>query len=36
MSSALDTQPDDWLKRYFDNTGKITSSQLRFWIQATL
>ena len=32
----LKEKPEEWLSRYFDAAGAITSAQLRFWMQATL
>jgi phosphatidylserine/phosphatidylglycerophosphate/cardiolipin synthase-like enzyme len=31
---SLKTKPDDWLGKYFDSAGKMTSAQLKFWLNA--
>jgi phosphatidylserine/phosphatidylglycerophosphate/cardiolipin synthase-like enzyme len=36
VDANLKIKPDDWLKRYFDAQGNITTAQLKFWMQATV
>jgi len=35
MDANLQSTPDDWLNRYFDDSGNIKNAQLKFWMQAT-
>jgi len=35
MDANLQSTPEDWLNRYFDDSGNIKNAQLRFWMQAT-
>jgi phosphatidylserine/phosphatidylglycerophosphate/cardiolipin synthase-like enzyme len=32
----LKSTPDEWLDRYFDQSGNIKTAQLKFWMQATV
>ena len=32
---TLESKPDDWLNKYFDQTGRMTNAQLNFWMQAS-
>jgi phosphatidylserine/phosphatidylglycerophosphate/cardiolipin synthase-like enzyme len=31
---SLQSKPDDWLGKYFDENGQIKTAQLKFWMQA--
>ena len=31
---SLNSTPDEWLTKYFDENGKIKNAQLKFWMQA--